>query len=113
MDISNIKDQQAKMFINQFLRDREINKEFYKCVPDHKFDFRMVDSQLRKSDSPRESLVHQIDTTRDYINGVKTGILHFGVEYDDLIDSKKLTRVKLLSIMEEGEKELINRPFAK
>jgi len=80
MDIPKITDPQAKAFIEQFLRDREINREFYKRVPEDKFDFRMVNTPQRKSDSPRESLAHQIDTTRDYINGVKTGVLQFEVK---------------------------------
>jgi len=42
MDISKITDSQAKAFIEQFLRDRRINKEFYKRIPEDKFDFRMV-----------------------------------------------------------------------
>src|SRR3989344_5612806 len=107
MDISKITDPQSKAFIEQFLRDREINKDFYKRVPEDKFDFRMVDTLERKSDSPRESLAHQIDTTRDYINGVKTGTLRFGIKYDDLTEPNKLTKDELPVKLEESEKELI------
>jgi len=73
--IKKITHPQAKFFIQQFLRDREINYQFFKRVPEEKMDFRMVDTPQRKSDAPRESLAHQIDTTRDYINGIKTGVL--------------------------------------
>lgn len=107
MVISRITDPQAKAFIEQFLKDREINREFYKRVPEDKFDFRMVDTPKRKSDSPRESLVHQVDTTRDYINGVKTGILQFGIKYDDLAEPQKLSKEDLLAKLEESERELI------
>lgn len=107
MDITNVKNPQAKVFIEQFLKDREINKEFYKRVPEDKFDYRMVDKPDRKSDSPRESLIHQIDTTRDYINGVKTGILQFGIKYDDLLETQELTKDVLLTKLEETEQELI------
>jgi len=107
IDISKIINPEAKAFINQFLKDREINKEFYKRVPEDKFDFRMVDTPKRKSDSPRKSLAHQIDTTRDYINGVKTGTLQFGVKYDDLVEPLRLSRDELLAKLEESEKELI------
>lgn len=106
MDITKIKDPQAKAFIDQFLRDREINKEFYKRVPEDKFDYRMVDTPERKSDSPRESLAHQVDTTRDYINGVKTGVLKFRIEYADLTELHKLTKDELLEKLEETEEEL-------
>lgn len=107
MNISKISDPQAKAFLEQFLRNREINKEFYKRVPEDKFDFRMVDTHERKSDSPRESLAHQIDTTRDYINGVKTGVLQFGIKYDDLQEPENLTKNELLIELEESEQELI------
>lgn len=107
MNLSKITDPQAKAFIEQFLRDREINKEFFKRVPEEKFDFRIVETPKRKSDSVRESLAHQIDTTRDYINGVKTGILKFGIQYEDLIDIKKLSKKELLKKLEETEEELI------
>lgn len=107
MDISKITDPQAKAFIEQFLRDREVNREFYKRVSEDKFDFRMVDTPQRRSDSPRESLTHQIDTTRDYVNGVKTGTLQFGVKYDDLAEPQKLTKDELLAKLAETEEELI------
>jgi hypothetical protein len=107
IDISKIINPEAKAFINQFLKDREINKEFYKRVPEDKLDFRMVDTPKRKSDSPRKSLAHQIDTTRDYINGVKSGNLQFGIKYDDLAEPQKLSKDELLTKLEESEKELV------
>lgn len=108
MSISEIINPEAKRFINSFLVDREINREFYNLVPEDKFDFRMVNSPQRKSDSPRESLAHQIDTTRDYINGVKTGILRFTIKYEDLSNLAKLTKPELLTMLKKTEQELIN-----
>ena len=67
----------------------------------------MVDTPERKSDSPRESLTHQIDTTRDYISGIKTGILKFKNSYEDLVDPTKLTKSQLLQLLETTEEELI------
>src|SRR3990167_3508473 len=96
MDISKVTDPQAKAFIEQFIRDREINKEFYKRVPEDKLDYRIVNTPKKKSDSPRESLTHQIDTTRDYIKGVKTGVLKFRIVYDDLSNLQELTKGELL-----------------
>lgn len=107
MDTSRIINPEAKRFINSFLANRRINKEFYKLVPEDKFDFRMVNTSERKSDSPRESLVHQIDTTRDYINGVKTGDLKFRNTYEDLVNSKELLKSQLLQMLEVTEEELI------
>jgi len=107
--IKKITNPSAKFFIQQFLRDREINYQFFKRVPEEKMDFRMVDTPQRKSDSPRESLVHQIDTTRDYINGIKTGILKFGIVYNDLTQTFKLTKEQLLKKWDEAIDELITR----
>lgn len=108
MDYSKITNSEAKRFLNTFFASRNINKEFYKRVSEDKFDFRMVDTPERKSDSPRESLAHQIDTTRDYINGVKNGVLKFGIIYEDLPKSVKLTKDQLLAKLDEAEKELID-----
>jgi uncharacterized damage-inducible protein DinB len=108
MDISKITNPEAKRFTSSFLADREINREFYIRVPEEKFDFRMVDTPQRRSDSPRESLAHQIDTTRDYINGVKTGTLKFGGKYSDLENPQSLSKEDLLKKLEECEQELID-----
>ncbi len=56
IDISRITDPEAKRFLGQFFRNRAVNREFYKRVPDDKFDFRMVDTNARKSDSPERVL---------------------------------------------------------
>lgn len=107
MDISKITNPEAKRFINSFLADREINREFYKLVSEDKFDFRIVDTPERKSDSLRESLAHQVDTTRDYINGVKTGVLSFGIKYDDLQKPIKLSKEELFNKLDQAEIDLI------
>lgn len=106
-DLSNITNPEARSFVKQFLRNRQINREFYRLVPEDKFDFRMVNTMHRKSDSPRESLIHQIDVTRDYINGVKTGILKFNIKYKDINKLLKLSKSELLSELEKGEQDLI------
>lgn len=81
MRIHNITNPEAKSFLQQFFQDRSINKEFYKRVSEDKFDFHMVDTKDRKSDSPRESLVRQIETTISYVKAIELGELKFGVEY--------------------------------
>lgn len=108
MDLSKITNPEAKRFINAFFADREINCEFYKRVPEDKFDYRMVDTKERKSDSPRESLVHQIDTQRDYVNAIKTGKLEFGVKYDDLKNPQKLSKQELLKKLEKEDQRLVS-----
>lgn len=98
---------EAKAFLEAFVRNREINRDFYKLVPEDRLDYRMVNSTERKSDSVRESLAHQIDTTRDYVNGIKTGELAFGIKYEDLSNLTQLTKKQLLEKLSETEKELV------
>lgn len=107
VDISSITNPEAKRFLIQFFRDRAINREFYEHISEDKFDYRMVDTPERKSDSPRESLAHQIDVERDYINGIRTGILKFGIEYADLSRPITLNKIQLLKILETGDEELV------
>jgi hypothetical protein len=107
MDISKITNKEALAFFHQFSSDREVNREFYRRVPENKLDFRMVDNDKRKSDSPRESIAHQVDTSRDYINGAKTGQLKFGVEYDDLQEPGKLSKEQLLEKLKETEEQIV------
>lgn len=106
--IDKITNSEAKYFINQFLKDREIIVEFFKRVPEDKLDYRMVDTPERKSDSPRGSIIHIINTTRDYINGVKNGELKFGIEYDDLKDISGLSKQQLLDMLNKSTDELID-----
>jgi len=60
MDISKITNIEARRFINAFSTNRTITREYYELVSEEQFDFRMVDTSERKSDTPRESLRHQI-----------------------------------------------------
>lgn len=106
-DLTEITNHEARRFADSFFTNRAINKEFYRRVPEDKFDYRMVDTPQRKSDSPRESLIHQIDVTRNYCNAVKSGILSFETIFEDLSEKNNLTKNILLQKLEEGEKELL------
>jgi len=107
MDLMGVENAEAKRFLHQFFSDRTINREFYEKIPEDKFDFRIVDTPKRKSDSPRESLAHQIDTERDYINGIKNGDLKFRVIYDDLVKPIKLSKSELLQKLQDEDNELV------
>lgn len=67
----------------------------------------MVDTAMQKSDSPLESLTHQIDTERDYLNGIKIGVLKFDIEYKDLKKSISLNKIQLLEKLKEADEELV------
>lgn len=103
---SEITNPEARAFLGDFMLKRGINREFYNLVPEDKFDFRMVDTPKRKSDTPRENLAHQVDITRDYMDGVKTGELRFGVHNKDREDKPLPSKEKLLAELEKAEQEL-------
>lgn len=99
----------AKIFWDEFYPEREINKEFYLLVPEDKFDFRIVDRQTRKSDSVKESLIHQIGVTRNYNEGLKTGILIFAIsEYVDYAQLLLLRKDNLIDLLDESTNSIRN-----
>lgn len=108
--------QSTQIFLDKFLANRKINVEFYKRVPEDKLDFRMIDTPQRKSDSIRESIVHQIYVTRNYIYAVKTGKMEWSDQiYEQLMDPKinEYSRDQLLEELNKTElelKELSNDP---
>ena len=105
IDTSNITNSEAKRLIDTFLGNRAINREYYELVPDESFDFRMVNNSERRSDSPRESLAHQIGVQQDYINAVITGILKF--ETGDDKSMKNLSKTELLQKLTEVDEKLV------
>lgn len=77
-DVSAIANPDVRMFYGLFIAQRRIIRDFYVNLPDDKFDFRMVDTPERRSDSPRESLAHILDVQLVYMDAIKTGKLDFG-----------------------------------
>ena len=105
MDTSKVTDPKAKYFLDCFFVDREINRQFYKRMPEDKFDFRMVDTSERKSDSPRESLTHQTNVQRIYMKAVEIGKLKFGDYYNQKLKAK--TKDELLKELDKADRELV------
>lgn len=103
MNLSTITNPAAKAFIYEFFANRDINREVYEKIPADKFDFRMTP----KSDSPRESLVHQIETEIQYIKAVKDEKLVFGTINADIETLKKLSKEELLQELKKQDEELI------
>lgn len=106
MDISKVTNPKAKDFLKTFFANREINREFYERVPENKFDFRMVDTSERKSDSPRESLAHQINVQRTYMLAVEKGRLKFGDFYNQKLKAK--AKKELMAELKKADQELID-----
>jgi uncharacterized damage-inducible protein DinB len=83
-DISSIEDPQIRQFYSLYWPQRQILYDFFNRLTEDQFDYRMVDTPERKSDTPRESLAHILYVQLVYLNGVKTGRLEFksmGVEH--------------------------------
>lgn len=111
LDTSKIMSAEARNFLWRFMLNRDVNREFYRRVPADKLDYRMVDTKTRRSDSPRESLLHQLFVVRNYVYSVKTGVLQWGEERQQLLMAPALSRwgkQRLLSEMERTEQELVD-----
>jgi len=84
LDISSISNPQVRHFYALYWPQRQILYDFYTHLPEDQYDFRMVDTPTRKSDTPRESLAHILYVQLVYLDGVRTGKLEFkpmGVEH--------------------------------
>jgi len=84
LDISSIKNPEVRHFYALYWPQRQIVYDFFTRLTEEQFDYRMVDTPERKSDTPRESLAHILYVQLVYLNGVKTGKLEFksmGVEH--------------------------------
>src|SRR5690606_6606621 len=64
-------------YLELFENDYQIIIDFYKLVPEDKYDFKLVDTPERKSDTPRESFAHILEVWLMYIHASKTGKLEF------------------------------------
>lgn len=103
--VDKVEDPKAKAFLEEFFLHRNINREVYEKIPEEKFGYRMVHTSERKSDSPRDSLIHQINVTRSYISGIKTGILHFKNHGSSMLRLK--SKNELLIELDKTGEELV------
>ena len=109
LDTSKITSAEARSFWWRFALHREVNREFYRRVPAEKLDYRMVDTKTRRSDSPRESLLHQLYVVRNYVHSVKTSVMQWGPQREVLLMAPALQtwdKKRLLAEMQRTEAEL-------
>ena len=89
---------------------RNINRGIFERISEDNFDYRMVDTTKRKSDSPRESLAHLIEVESCYLLGAKEGR---GNQWERTKDSELKTKSKtksktyLLTLLAKKDDELI------
>ncbi len=67
----------VESFILAYENDYKIVKDFYTLLPEDKYDFRLVETEQTRSDSPKESLAHILEVQLMYVAGCKTGKLEF------------------------------------
>lgn len=104
MDNKQANNEDACAFLLSFANNRRINREFYHRISENRFDYRMVDTTSRKSDSPRESLAHQINVQHAYMMAAQTGELQFGLSYDHTLKTK--SKETLLRLLDEADIKL-------
>jgi len=98
LDISSIANPHVRQFYALYWPQRQIVHDFYTRLTDEQFDYRMVESPERKSDTPRESLAHILYVQLVYLTSAKTGSLEFksmGVEHYG-----QMSKAQLLAEME-------------
>lgn len=107
MNVSSIKNKEALRFIKVFLAYRAVNRKFFESVEEKDFDYRMVDNEKRRSDSPRESLVHLIEVESSYLLSAKDGQ---GNQWKRAInqDLKTKSKVYLLNLLSRKDEELVS-----
>ncbi len=101
-EVDAIENQGVKEFYGLHLAQRAIIRDFYTLLPDSQFEFRMVDRPERKSDSPRESLVHLIEVQKVYFDALKSGKLEFRPMGTD----SKLSKAQLLAELDRVDREM-------
>lgn len=106
IDIQSIQNPQVRAFYSLYWPQHQIVCDFFACLPETAYDFRMVDSPGHRSDSPRESLAHILYVNLVYFYGIKSGKLEFksmGTE-----NYKGESKSQLLEEMERIDQELFD-----
>ncbi len=105
LGIDSIKNPQVRNFYSLWWPQHQIIYDFFARLTEEQFDYRMVDTPDRKSDTPRESLAHILYVQLVYFNGVKTGKLEFksmGVEH-----YREMTKGQLLAELGRIDQEML------
>ena len=111
VDVGEITRPEVRRFFELYLPHRQVIRHFYELLPDDKLDYRMLDTNGRRSDSPRESLVHILETQLAYFNGIKSGSLSWdemGAEQHRSLDKQQL--LSELAALDEEMYRYTTRP---
>ena len=97
-DIGSIRDAKVRVFFSLYGPQHQILCDFFACLPEEDYDFRMVDRPDRKAETPRESLAHVLYVQLVYLNAVQSGKLEFKSMRTE--HYKELPKAQLLAEME-------------
>ena len=112
IDPSKIPSQAIQSFLYSYAPHRDVLRDFYELLPESKYDFRLVDTASRKSDTPRESLAHIIETRLMYLHGVKTNRLTFEpVNVESLRGASKATLLEAWDKHEDAMMTMLQNPY--
>ncbi len=103
IDLSSIQDPRVRTFYALTWPQHQILYDFYACLSEEQYDYRMVNTSQRRSDTPRESLAHILYVQLVYYTGLKTGKLEYksmGIEH-----YKDLSKAELLAEWERIDAE--------
>jgi hypothetical protein len=104
LEITSIGNPQVRTFYTLWWPQHQILRDFFDRLTEEQFDYRMVDTAHRKSDTPRESVVHLLYVQQVYLNGAKTGKLQFGRM--DVEDYGRLAKGRLLAEWDRIDQEI-------
>lgn len=101
--VATIPNIEVQQFYALYLAQRRIIVDFYERLPEDQYDYRMVDTEDRRSDSPCESLAHIIDTHMMYFDAIRRGELVFESAAQERLTG--MEKPGLLAELDELERE--------
>ncbi|MDI7276816.1 MAG: DinB family protein [Anaerolineae bacterium] len=105
LDLDSIRDPRVRTFYALYWPQHQIIVDFFARLTEAQFDYRMVDTPERRSDTPRESLAHLLYVQLVYLEGVRAGKLEYkpmGVEH-----YRQMTKAQLMAEQERIDGEML------
>lgn len=106
IDANAIQNPEVRNYYFIALPLRQIIRDFYALLPEEHYEARLVDQPTRKSDSPRESLIHILKTELAYFKAIQTGTLDF--ETPDASAYRAMAPAALLTELDTLDEAVFN-----
>jgi uncharacterized damage-inducible protein DinB len=102
-NLALIQNPSLRALYQSYLIQRQVVRDFCDALPEDQFEYRMVDTHARRSDTPRESLLHLLHVRRLYLRALQSGTLEFQAAP---VPSPPSTKQQLLAELETIEQAL-------